>query len=1018
MQSRAYKIAFAICLTSLTFWFFNHQNKPTQKLSDLPNQVEEHGEERENPIERMENEFNMLKNPMTGTIPRGIHQQVVKAAQKASTFQLTKQANQKNIPMITVTSRGPNNLGGRTRALGFDVRNSDIVLAGGVSSGIFRSTDNGANWTRVTPAGMLHNLTTIAQDPRSGQEDTWYAGTGEKIGNSADGEGAAYNGYGIWKSTDNGLTWSVLASTQMDNEQHEFDSDFDFISKIIVNPNNGHVLAIAGEVIKRSTDGGMNWTDELGDSDANEGQPGDIVYNANSSKFYAAIHGGSTAGGAGIWSSTDGDTWMQERTPVQLNTNGVGRIIIANVANTAGIVAMYQLSMPHTCTSGGTSEAGLQHFDGASTWADHTDKISNCAGGTASPKNISLQGAYNMCLTTKPNDANLVYLGGVEIYRYNLSTNAYEFIGGSQLPPTDDNLHVDNHILMFEDDNILWAGNDGGLRNTDATGTIMTGNEATNGYDWDSKVTDYVTYQYYDGDIASNTGSMFVGGAAQDNAFTVQPTTAEAREIGPTVDGTAIGIISGTSFTTYSVIAAFQNGGITRLVNGMETDIQPDGKKQGFHTKLHLDDDNRNILYYQHIDEENNDFGLLRTRVASTVDFDITDDAATGWEDLSGVSDEISGGVSAMATSRNVQYSGAYTASDANRKLYFGTEDGKVYRLNNPAFGGEDTAPTSITPTGAMGHVSDIAVNPMDDKEILVTYSNYGVPSVWHTSDASVATPTWTNVEGPATGVVALCSARSASIVNVPNVPTVYLVGTSAGLYATETLSGATTTWEGIEVESGGTLGKIGLAVCSDMRHRTTDNKMVLSTHGNGLFFLEFPTGALAVELTTFDGKATQAGNLLSWTTSSETNNKGFDIEQSLDGETFEKIGFMTGKETSTQTQYYQFLDKNAETGLTYYRLKSVDEHDSFKYSATISILRGDDKPTQISLYPNPVVRQLTIENGVGFATIYSVSGQKLMEFNISSSSEQIDVSDLPKGNYALSILQQNGEIWTEQFVK
>jgi photosystem II stability/assembly factor-like uncharacterized protein len=49
-------------------------------------------------------------------------------------------------------------------------------MAGGVSGGLFRSTDGGANWTRVTPANEVHNVSSIAQDPRNGFQDTWYAG--------------------------------------------------------------------------------------------------------------------------------------------------------------------------------------------------------------------------------------------------------------------------------------------------------------------------------------------------------------------------------------------------------------------------------------------------------------------------------------------------------------------------------------------------------------------------------------------------------------------------------------------------------------------------------------------------------------------------------------------------------------------------------------------------------------------------------------------------------------------------
>lgn len=1015
MQFKFLKLTISICLLGGLIWYLTNQQS-VKKITDSETKTQE----KENPLARMEHEFKMLKSPITGKIPRGIQQKSVQIAQKTASFQLQKHPNQKNIPTINVSIKGPNNYGGRTRAFAFDVLDSDVIIAGGVSSGIFRSTDNGENWTRVTPAGMIHNLTAIAQDTRTGQEDTWYIGTGERIGNSAEETGATYLGFGMWKSMDNGATWDALDSTQ-DSDLEVFDDDFDYISRIIVNPTNGDVLVVAGEVIKRSTNSGTDWDDELGDTDTNNGQPGDIIYNTASGKFYAAIHG-EASNSAGIWSSTDGDNWTLERTPEQLNSSNtnerVGRMVLANVANTAGIVVMSQLSTPFNCsTGGGTSEVGLYHFDGNSTWTDHTDKISDCAGGSTDPKGISLQGAYNMCITTKPNDPNLVYMGGVEVFSYNLTNNEYTFIGGSQLAASDINLHVDNHLLLFENDDVLWAGNDGGLRNTN----VATSPLDENGFEWNNKNKDYITYQYYDADIHPDNGSEFVAGAAQDNAFTIQPTTAEAREVGPTADGIAVGIISGTDFNTYTLLAGSQEGGVCRLVNGADTDIQPEDRTQGFNTKFHLDDDNRNIFYYfgtdqmgTEQDDSDDEYGLQRTRSVSTIaDGTITGNSTTGYEDLTGITGAISASVSAMATSRNLQYGSAYTASDVNRKAYFGTEDGKVYRLNDPAFAAANTTPINITPTGSNGYVSDIAVNPMDDKEVIVTYSNYDTPSVWHTSDASVATPTWTNIEGASGSAVEISSARSALIVNT-NATKVYLVGTSAGLYGTDALSGATTTWTKV-----GTNADIGLAVCSEMRLRTSDNKVALGTHGNGLFLLSLPT-SLSVELISFTGKATQDGNLLKWTTATEEFNQGFEIQKSTDGESFAKIGFVRGNGFSYTAQSYEFLDKTTETGLIYYRLKQIDEGRTYQYSAAINITRDEDKTedSMFSFYPNPVIDRLTVENGKGIATIYNISGQLMLSVPIDDNKQQIDVASLPKGNYVLTLHQNNGQLLTRSFVK
>src|SRR5262249_33549782 len=113
----------------------------------------------------------------------------------------------------TWTARGPVNVGGRTRALAVDIANPFVMLAGGGFGGMWRSVDGGTTWSRTTNASSLQSVTCVAQDTRTGSTGTWYYGTGENAGNSASASGAFLPGDGIFKSTDNGVTWSQLSST-------------------------------------------------------------------------------------------------------------------------------------------------------------------------------------------------------------------------------------------------------------------------------------------------------------------------------------------------------------------------------------------------------------------------------------------------------------------------------------------------------------------------------------------------------------------------------------------------------------------------------------------------------------------------------------------------------------------------------------------------------------------------------------------------------------------------------------
>lgn len=1006
-----------ISATSLFFWSTILFKKSTSNeiVLNTFEEEEDYEQKRINHEERMKHEFKMLKNPTTGEIPKGVRLKSVEKALKVSSFKLPSKNLLKALPTITVTERGPNNYGGRTRALGFDVRDNDIVLAGGVTSGILRSTDGGATWTQVTPAGEIHSINCFAQDTRSGHEDTWYAGTGE-ISSSANAIGAAYHGYGIYKSTDNGQNWTALANTQ-GGDLESFDNDFDFVSRIVVNPTNGDVLATAINSVQRSDNGGNSWNTELGNP--SNLLRTDLVYNTVSGKFYAAIDGRDPSNNAGIWESSDGDNWTRIRTEADLSSMELGRIILANVANTDDIVVMFEMLNDFTCTNFNTTKTGLVHYDGTSNWTDHTDKIGDCTdkytAANALPTQLELQGGYNMALATKPDDADIVYLGGTEAYRYNLSTNAYEFIGGSQLEANTQNLHVDQHLFMFEpsSNNIMWSCNDGGVRETDVTGTITAtiGNH-DNGFIWTSRNSGYNGYQYYGVDIDPADGSNFLAGGAQDNAFTIQPTDATADEVGPTADGVDVGIISGGSnFTTHNFFQMWQNGSMHRFENGSIATNPLNPAATGFVGHLYLDADNTNYLYYPASNPSN---ALYRTRIAESINSaSVTGNSETGWENMTGVNGAISNPISAMDASRDIQYDEDYSASDTDRKLYIGTEGGKVFRLSDPAFTSASTVPMDITPTNMSGngYVSDIAVNPLNDNEILVTYSNYGVNSVWHTSDASVANPVWTNVEGASGSSVELASARCALITKSDG-SMVYMVGTSTGLYATDALSGATTSWTRIGSN------EIGLAVCVEMRLRTSDNKVALGTHGNGMFMLSFP-GLIPVELTTFTGTVTEQNDvLLAWTTASEINNAGFDVERSKNGETFEKIGFVEGNDNSITRQSYHFIDERASTGTWYYRLKQIDHDGQFEYSNVVSIRIETATSTSVSLYPNPTLGSLTIAEGQGMITIYNLNGQPVFQFTNSQPIRQIPTDKLTKGIYILQLVREDGTTMSKRFAK
>jgi len=175
----------------------------------------------DNPLARLEYEFERLKSPITGEVPYNVRHKELAFAKKIS--QQTSVQNAKT-SSNDWKQRGPFNAGGRTRAIALDVTDETIILAGGVTSGMFKSIDGGESFQLKTKPGDLHSVSAIAQDTREGHTDTWYYGTGEYYGIIS---GASFSnptsGNGLYKSVDAGENWTLLENTTSNTPQNQID---------------------------------------------------------------------------------------------------------------------------------------------------------------------------------------------------------------------------------------------------------------------------------------------------------------------------------------------------------------------------------------------------------------------------------------------------------------------------------------------------------------------------------------------------------------------------------------------------------------------------------------------------------------------------------------------------------------------------------------------------------------------------------------------------------------------------
>jgi hypothetical protein len=159
-----------------------------------------------------------------------------------------------------------------------------------------------------------------------------------------------------------------------------------------------------------------------------------------------------------------------------------------------------------------------------------------------------------------------------------------------------------------------------------------------------------------------------------------------------------------------------------------------------------------------------------------------------------------------------------------------------------------------------------------------------------------------------------------------------------------------------------------------EMLAGTRDGKVVCFSGG---------TVAVPVELTSFTGYISQNKVNLTWTTATETNNSGFEIERKSVDE-WEKIGFVPGSGTTTELRSYSFNDENLTSGNYSYRLKQIDYNGLFDYSEVIEIEVG--VPSQYSLeqnYPNPFNPVTTIsyslkDKGLVSLKVYDILGNEV----------------------------------------
>lgn len=794
-------------------------------------------------------ELERLMDPATGAVPTDIRRKELAFARGLPARTGAKSLNW--------TWRGPKNRGGRTRAFAVDRTNTQRLLAGGVTGGMWLSEDAGLTWQKTTAPGSIHSSSCITQDPRTGHENEWYYGTGENYGVvSGTSFSALLPGDGIFKSTDGGSTWAQLASTIAgDHENYTRNGSFKQVNSVVVDPTRNDsdvVLAAVFNGIFRSNDGGATWKPALGlDTTTLNTSPYTHLEVTPNGVYYAAVSSGTIYNG--LWRSPDGLAWT-EITPTGF-ASSPDRVVLAIdpsndsivwfFGNTPGTgVHEHQLWRYHYLGGDGSGAGGA--------WLNRTNNLPNqsCSGYFSFNFGyINSQGGYDMCIAVHPDSSDIVYIGGTSVYRSTNGwslPNTYKWIGGYRCNTVDPkdyvwpDHHPDQHGLAFDpvDHQRLYSINDGGVH--------VSYNALADSMEWDELNTGYGTSQFYTIHLEEGTTNEHLLGGLQDNGMYVS-LTADAADPWARVhqdDGAYGALPAGADF----ILTSSQQGRLYKksvdasfAITGFER-IDPVGgtTNYNFINAFALDPNDNDRIYWVSGNR------LWRNNAISAIP--ITDEwydqESLGWENLAATALPAGQRIACVDLSR----------ANSDRLLAGTTSAGRVWRVDSLLTGTITKTEISGDSLPA-GYVSCVAPNDLDADEWLVTFSNYGIRSVWHTADMGA---NWEDVSGnleefPDGGGSGPAVFWALIYPTWNGTDDRYFVGTSIGLFSTAELDGANTVWE---QEGPMTIGNVPVNMITA---RNQDGLIAVATHGTGVFSAHLPAAPFAV------GESVAANGLSAW---------------------------------------------------------------------------------------------------------------------------------------------------------
>ena len=359
---------------------------------------------------------------------------------------------------------GQPNGNGRINAIAFHPTNADKIYIGAPAGGFWITEDGGNSWTSHTDDMPTLGVSSIVIDFTN--PSVIYMGTGDRDASDA-------VGMGVFKSTDGGINWTEW-NNGMGNAT---------VGRLLMHPANHNIIfAATSKGLYKTTDAGENWYQ------VKSGNFKEVVFKANDPNIVFASKGGEF-----YRSDNSGESFVEITSGIGTASRGVIGVSPAD----ANVVYFHTVSGSEFNAIYRSTDAGLNF-----TEMSNSPNIMSwgCNGGSGG------QGWYDLDLAVDPNNANIVYSGGVNVWKSinggsNWSINSH-WVGSCSVPA----VHADCHVLEFSaTDGNLYAGNDGGF--------YFTANGGTN---WIEKTSGLAISQIYKiGQARGNKNKVMNG--YQDN---------------------------------------------------------------------------------------------------------------------------------------------------------------------------------------------------------------------------------------------------------------------------------------------------------------------------------------------------------------------------------------------------------------------------------------------------------------------------------------------------------------------